>query len=105
MARLSAAVRRQPEGAQELRASAHPAPRPHPAPQPAPQPRPAPAAAPTPEPGGERGRFGINSLIHRMAGGGAETQRAEPASPLGQERMDENDRLRDVPAFLRRQAN
>jgi cell division protein FtsZ len=104
MARLQAAVRRQPEGAQELRASAHPVPRPQHAPaQSAPQPRPAPAAAQ--DAGPERGRFGINSLIHRMAGGGAEAQRAEPASPLGQERMDENDRLRDVPAFLRRQAN
>jgi cell division protein FtsZ len=63
------------------------------------------AAQARPASDADKSRFGINSLIHRISGGGVEAQRAEPSAPLGQERMDESDRLRDVPAFLRRQAN
>ena len=63
---------------------------------------PRPASTPAMDAEADRGRFGINSLIHRMSGG-AEAQRAEPAP--SRERLTEDDRLRDVPAFLRRQAN
>jgi cell division protein FtsZ len=106
-ARLQAAVAKQPGAGHDLRATSQAPLRPQPAPMvrpAAPQARPA-ATVPPVEGAAERGRFGINSLIHRMSGGGVEAQRSEPAAPVAQERMDENDRLRDVPAFLRRQAN
>ncbi|MGG7564813.1 cell division protein FtsZ [Rhodovulum sp. DZ06] len=100
LARLQAAVSKQPEGGRApLRADPRPAPKPAAAPAPAAERKP--AAAPV-SADADRGRFGINSLIHRMAGG-AEARQPEPAPSA--ERMDENDRLRDVPAFLRRQAN
>lgn len=102
-ARLQAAVAKQPGDGHAPRAPAQPAPRP----QPAMTPRAAAqqAAQARPASDADKSRFGINSLIHRISGGGVEAQRAEPSAPLGQERMDESDRLRDVPAFLRRQAN
>ncbi|MFN3263115.1 MAG: cell division protein FtsZ [Pikeienuella sp.] len=107
------------------------------APEPAPR-RPAHAGDPTPftvqgmrdaaqvSPGGEaeRGRFGLNSLIHRMTGGGATAARsaqpvgrAEPVAPAAPrpaqrpaERIedsveDDEDLRMEIPAFLRRQAN
>jgi len=88
LARLRAAVAKQPE-------TPRPAPRAH---EPAPQPE-------------QRSRFGIGSLISRMAGAGGEggTQSArvqppvqayddEPAQRTSQDRIE-------IPAFLRRQAN
>jgi cell division protein FtsZ len=69
------------------------------------------AAAPAPKPAAEqRPRFGIGSLINRMAGGGAEPAQQprqqppvnafddEPELSADQERIE-------IPAFLRRQAN
>src|SRR6056297_1455278 len=76
----------------------------HPAPQAAPQP----GTQAAHDPGGERGRFGINSLIGRMTGGqgGAQNPRAaEPSLHRGGEDPAEADRQREIPAFLRRQAN
>ncbi|MCC5990906.1 MAG: cell division protein FtsZ [Rhodobacteraceae bacterium] len=80
------------------------------APENAPRPRP---AAPQPAPEPERGsRFGIGSLISRMAGGqggeSAQTQR-RPAPPMHHYDEDHaheasDDRI-EIPAFLRRQAN
>ena len=93
LARLQAAVSKSPAQA--------PAPR---------QPQPAPAAAEAPRP-----RFGIGSLINRMAGGGhAEaTERPMPAQrqqPPVTSYDDEQDMTAsqeriEIPAFLRRQAN
>ncbi|WP_103334620.1 cell division protein FtsZ [Pseudotabrizicola formosa] len=82
-------------------------------------PRPA-AAAPQPAGGQKaveqaRPRFGIGSLINRMAGGGHEPQTAERAAPARQQppvtSYDEEPELSadqeriEIPAFLRRQAN
>ena len=73
-----------------------------------------PAAAPQPE--AERPRFGINSLINRMTGHGAEAShqgapqaalRQQPSVQAGEPQPSENpeqDRI-EIPAFLRRQAN
>ena len=71
------------------------------------------AAAPAPKPA-ERPRFGIGSLINRMAGGHAEPapERAQPARqqpPVTayddeQELSADQERI-EIPAFLRRQAN
>ncbi|MCX7300545.1 MAG: cell division protein FtsZ [Rhodobacterales bacterium] len=97
LARLKAAVSRAPEPRAPLA-----------------DPRPAataPAAPTRAAEGGERPRFGINSLINRMTGQQAEaaqaparqqpqvsTQREEPRTDSDQERIE-------IPAFLRRQAN
>jgi len=69
----------------------------------------APAAAA--QPGADKARFGINSLINRMTGHAAEpaaTQRHMPAAPQRQayeeEQEADQDRI-EIPAFLRRQAN
>ncbi len=64
--------------------------------------------------GSDKGRFGINTLINRMTGHGAEQQdrpvnhvrrqppvQAEPDVPA---RVEEDERI-EIPAFLRRQAN
>jgi cell division protein FtsZ len=98
MARLQAAVSRQP--AAQARAAA----------QPAPQPAARPAA-----PAAERSRFGINTLLNRMAGhGAAEPERAAPAlraqprvSATYEEEpeLDPDQERIEIPAFLRRQAN
>jgi cell division protein FtsZ len=66
-------------------------------------------------PAGERGRFGINSLIHRMTGAGSQNPprhgAGEPSlggqsdRAHGGDDLSETDRQRDIPAFLRRQAN
>ncbi len=75
----------------------------------------APAAAPAPAPrAAERPRFGIGSLINRMAGhleqGAAAAQPQHRVQPPVQsfdddnEPQDQNDRI-EIPAFLRRQAN
>jgi cell division protein FtsZ len=63
-----------------------------------------------------RGRFGLGSLIGRMAGQGAASAAPEPASERAARAMPpardsdyddanhDNDRI-EIPAFLRRQAN
>ncbi|SIS68303.1 cell division protein FtsZ [Roseivivax lentus] len=67
------------------------------------------------QPEGEKPRFGINSLINRMTGHGAESaapaRRTQPPmhaqhpDPVS-DRQDEEDQDRiEIPAFLRRQAN
>ncbi len=78
--------------------------------------RPAPQAVPAapreaPQPAApqgahaDRSRFGINSLIHRMTGA-AEAPRAPGREPnLRSDDPAEADRQREIPAFLRRQAN
>ncbi|WP_339112117.1 cell division protein FtsZ [Thioclava sp. GXIMD2076] len=110
LARLQAAVNRQPgQGA-------------------APQGRPNMAAERAPQPQAEKPRFGINSLINRMTGHGHEAPQQQPAQqPVRQqqpraaapapqqqphartedyddEQSNEQDRI-EIPAFLRRQAN
>ncbi len=97
MRRLAAAVAKQPENGAVVR--------PRPMPQAQPQPQAQTAA--------ERPRFGIGSLISRMAGGG-ESAAPAPAHHRAQPPMqgydDEpsqqasQDRI-EIPAFLRRQAN
>jgi cell division protein FtsZ len=104
MARLTAAVSKNPaitaQRAAAVQRSANPAPQPAPAPAPA-------AAKP---------RFGIGSLINRMAGHlEAATDRAPQAAPGRAQPPvtsydDETDHATDdnrieIPAFLRRQAN
>ena len=90
LARLQAAVQNQPRaaGAQD------------------------PAAQPAAQPAGDKPRFGINSLINRMTGSGAEAQ--TPAAPRQQppvhsaqpeQAMDPEQEKVEIPAFLRRQAN
>jgi cell division protein FtsZ len=77
----------------------------------------APAADVEDEPAeSERPRFGIGSLINRMAGGGSDhdrhaaTARKQPkvqssaAAPESHDRSPEQERI-EIPAFLRRQAN
>jgi cell division protein FtsZ len=98
LARLQAAVSRGPAQAARPAAAA-------PAPQPA-----APRAAEQARP-----RFGIGSLINRMAGGGHEQQATERAAPARQQppvtSYDDEQELSadqeriEIPAFLRRQAN
>jgi cell division protein FtsZ len=64
-----------------------------------------PAAAPAPE--HERPRFGINTLINRMAGGTADPARHQPPVSRGQPEpghSEDHERI-EIPAFLRRQAN
>ncbi|RYH02689.1 cell division protein FtsZ [Salipiger sp. IMCC34102] len=92
LARLQAAVQRQPKGATEARRA--------------------------PEPEAEKGRFGINSLIGRMTG----EQKPAPAAPRQQPQVsaqrdqasarprveddvDPDQERIEIPAFLRRQAN
>jgi cell division protein FtsZ len=101
LARLHAAVNKVPS-----RTTAQPA---------TPQQRPA-ASAPAQQ--GDRGRFGINSLINRMTGGlsgeherghglTARQQppvRSEPAQEPAAEHDPDHERI-EIPAFLRRQAN
>ncbi len=62
----------------------------------------------------EKPRFGINSLINRMAGTPAEqparvspvmNQQAPAASPQAEPEMDADQERIEIPAFLRRQAN
>ncbi len=73
----------------------------------------APAAAPRPTPAAQPAarqetRFGINSLIHRMTGSGDSAARSPGREPSLHGRSDdqaEADRQREIPAFLRRQAN
>ncbi len=81
-------------------------------------PRPAPAPAPQAQDGDRKPGFGINSLINRMTGQpeGTPAPRTEPqqakpravpqAAPRPADRLDEDERQRiEIPAFLRRQAN
>ncbi|SOC12899.1 cell division protein FtsZ [Rhodobacter maris] len=105
LARLQAAVNKVPAGGYQRPAT--PAAAPMAASRAA-----APAAQAPLHGGGEKGRFGINSLINRMTGHGGEgavaTQRTMPAAPQHQAYEDEaeNDQDRiEIPAFLRRQAN
>lgn len=69
------------------------------------------AAAPAPKPAAEpRPRFGIGSLINRMAGGGAEqapqVRQQPPVNAFDDEPELSADQERiEIPAFLRRQAN
>jgi len=98
MARLQAAVNRQPAAGAA-----------RPVTQPAP--RPAAPAAPT----AEKPRFGINTLLNRMAGHSAEqaeraapTMRAQPRVSAAYEEepeLDPDQERIEIPAFLRRQAN
>ncbi len=77
-------------------------------------PQPAPVAAKPPVDQG-RARFGIGSLINRMAGGGHEQQASDRPAPARQQppvtSYDEEPELSadqeriEIPAFLRRQAN
>lgn len=95
MARLQAAVQRQP-GQEARRVAAAPA---------------AAAAAGVAGEAGDKPRFGINSLINRMTGHGAEQgqpQRAQPQVHQFREEEAETDPEQErieIPAFLRRQAN
>ncbi|MBI1170643.1 cell division protein FtsZ [bacterium] len=72
--------------------------------------RPQPVAKPAPKPAAERPRFGIGSLINRMAGAQAEAAPATRTQPPvtsydeEQELSADQDRM-EIPAFLRRQAN
>ncbi|MGK7653418.1 MULTISPECIES: cell division protein FtsZ [unclassified Roseovarius] len=80
--------------------------------------RQAPTPAAAPEHAAERPRFGINSLINRMTGHGAEgaqqpprparqqppMQATAPQPEVRDEREEEDDQI-EIPAFLRRQAN
>jgi len=79
-------------------------------------PRGAPAPAPVSEAQEDRPRFGINSLLNRMTGHGAEAEPARPvrqqptiqthqAQPAAVEPEVERDEQIEIPAFLRRQAN
>jgi cell division protein FtsZ len=114
LARLQAAVSHpgDPAARRPQMAAERPQPAARPEPQqqaarPEPQARPQQPAHP---PGGDRARFGINSLIHRMTGSGqAEAGRPaaqrEPSLHARQDDQAEADRQREIPAFLRRQAN
>ena len=91
MARLQAAVERQPGGRAPIAAPAAP-------------------SAPAVE--AEKSRFGINSLINRMTGHGAgeaspDAGRAQPQvqTPKVEEAAAPQDDKVEIPAFLRRQAN
>ena len=96
LARLQAAVMKAPRSGQEQPAAARPAERP--------------AAAPA----GDKARFGIGSLINRMAGHGHEAgpRSAQPARqqpPVhgyeDENELDPEQERIEIPAFLRRQAN
>ncbi len=105
LARLAAAVNKQPAGR---------APAPRQAAQAPQQPREA-AQAPRPQAGGERPRFGINSLINRMTGHGHEAGPDRAQAALRQQppvtayeeehEVDPEQERIEIPAFLRRQAN
>ena len=89
LARLQAAVSRAPAGQETAPVAASPAP------------------AMQDE---EKSRFGINSLINRMTGAGAEAQQAPRKTPevtsIREETDVDPDQERiEIPAFLRRQAN
>ena len=98
MARLQAAVSKAPSQAS----------------RPAPQQQPQRAAAPAPKAAEPRPRFGIGSLINRMAGGHSEPAQERPQAgrqqpPVTayddeQELSADQERI-EIPAFLRRQAN
>jgi cell division protein FtsZ len=84
------------------------------APRPAQQAQPQRAAAPAPKAAEPRPRFGIGSLINRMAGGHAEAAPERPQASRQQPPVtaydDEQELSADqerieIPAFLRRQAN
>ncbi len=101
MARLEAAVRRAPASERPASGLAVPV---------------AAAAAPTEAPAGEAGkaRFGINGLINRMTGAGAEAaqqpSRQQPQvtamrEPQAEVEADPDQERIEIPAFLRRQAN
>jgi len=86
LARLQAAVQRQPGQAQQ--------------------------AAPQGHPEAEKPRFGINSLINRMTGHGAADAQGQPARaqvspqvPQEEQAASPEQEKIDIPAFLRRQAN
>ena len=96
LARLEAAVRKQPVRALD---------------EPAPAPR---RAAPAPAPAAEEKRFGINSLIGRMTGQGEEaapraSERTQPRltarGPVADDELSPEEERIEIPAFLRRQAN
>jgi cell division protein FtsZ len=99
LARLQAAVTKTPRGSQEQSPAAE---------------RPAAARKPA-APAGEKGRFGIGTLINRMAGhgheGGAErtAQAARQQPPMhgyeDENELDPEQERIEIPAFLRRQAN
>ena len=69
------------------------------------------APAPSSEEGADKPRFGINSLINRMTGHGADEHRAQRPEPqVRQIREDDvatdpDQEKIEIPAFLRRQAN
>ena len=72
----------------------------------------APQAAEAVEPAAEKPRFGINSLINRMSGGGGEVadgqavRKQPPMQSFEEEAETDPDQERiEIPAFLRRQAN
>jgi len=93
MARLQAAVNRAPAGYDAAPVAAAPLA--------------APAAAAQDE---EKSRFGINSLINRMTGAGAEPQQAPRQAPevtaiRDDADVDPDQERIEIPAFLRRQAN
>jgi cell division protein FtsZ len=101
-----------PEALARLQAAVSKSPAPQPAPR-APMQQRQPVAEPAPKPA-ERPRFGIGSLINRMAGGQSEAaqERATPArqQPPVTSYDDEPELSADqerieIPAFLRRQAN
>lgn len=111
LARLQAAVAKTPPTAAPAARPSFSAPQ-----QSASMARPAAPSAQRPsfdKPAPEKSRFGIGSLINRMAGGGdtaerAPAQRPRPSAPMGYD--DEQDMSSDhekieIPAFLRRQAN
>ncbi len=115
LARLQAAVNRQPGTGSQQRPAAAPQPQ---APASGQAPRPA-TAGTHPSRMAEKPRFGINTLLNRMAGHGdqgapAATARTQPAmrqQPRASSSYDEEpeadpDQERiEIPAFLRRQAN
>lgn len=96
LARLQAAVTKNPATAQR--------------PQPTAQ-RPAAAASAAPARAPEKSRFGIGSLINRMAGHAAEAERPAPRQQPQVTAFDDEQELSadqeriEIPAFLRRQAN
>ena len=96
LARLQAAVTKNPATAQR--------------PQPTAQ-RPAAAAPAAPARAPEKSRFGIGSLINRMAGHATETERPAPRQQPQVTSFDDEQELSadqeriEIPAFLRRQAN
>ncbi len=103
MARLEAAVRRAPSAERPAAADGSSA---------APMAAPAAAAAPVGDVG--KARFGINGLINRMTGAGAEAaqqpSRQQPQvtamhEPQAEAEVDPDQERIEIPAFLRRQAN